>query len=74
MLKKRIEQAARFTPVEQLCLSPQCGFASSARSGLPMDVVERKLARIVDVADNVAYVPARIDNPAAQLAAPPVRQ
>ena len=39
--------------IEQLCLSPQCGFASSARSGLPMDLVERKLAHIVDVADQV---------------------
>jgi methionine synthase II (cobalamin-independent) len=53
LLKKRIEDATRFMPVEQLCLSPQCGFASSARSGLPMDVVERKLARIVEVADQV---------------------
>ena len=53
LLKKRIDEAARFVPVEQLSLSPQCGFASSARSGLPMDVVERKLARIVEVADQV---------------------
>jgi len=53
MLKKRIDEAAQFVPVEQLCLSPQCGFASSARSGLSMDVVERKLARIVEVADQV---------------------
>jgi 5-methyltetrahydropteroyltriglutamate--homocysteine methyltransferase len=53
LLKKRIDEAARCAPVEQLCLSPQCGFASSARSGLPMDVVERKLARIVEVADQV---------------------
>ena len=52
-LKKRIDEAARFVPAEQLCLSPQCGFASSARSGLPMDLVERKLARIVEVADQV---------------------
>jgi 5-methyltetrahydropteroyltriglutamate--homocysteine methyltransferase len=53
MLKKRIEEAERFVSIEQLCLSPQCGFASSARSGLPMDLVERKLARIVEVADEV---------------------
>jgi hypothetical protein len=33
------KEAARFMPIEQLCLSPQCGFASSARSGLPMDLV-----------------------------------
>jgi len=35
-------------PIEKLCLSPQCGFASSARSGLSMELVERKLARIVE--------------------------
>jgi 5-methyltetrahydropteroyltriglutamate--homocysteine methyltransferase len=54
LLRKRIDEAARFVPIEQLCLSPQCGFASSARSKpLPMDVIERKLARIVEVADQV---------------------
>jgi 5-methyltetrahydropteroyltriglutamate--homocysteine methyltransferase len=54
MLKKRIAEAAQFMPIEQLCLSPQCGFASSARSRpLTMDLVERKLARIVEVADQV---------------------
>ena len=53
LLKKRIAEAARFVPVEQLCLSPQCGFASSARSGLSKDLVGRKLARIVEVADQV---------------------
>ena len=53
LLKKRIDEAAQYMPIEQLCLSPQCGFASSARSGLPMDLVERKLARIVEVADQV---------------------
>ena len=54
MLKKRIAEAAQFMPIEQLCLSPQCGFASSARSRpLAMDLIERKLARIVEVADQV---------------------
>jgi 5-methyltetrahydropteroyltriglutamate--homocysteine methyltransferase len=53
LLKKRIDEAAQFVPLEQICLSPQCGSASSARSGLPMDVVERKLARIVEVAHQV---------------------
>jgi 5-methyltetrahydropteroyltriglutamate--homocysteine methyltransferase len=51
ILRRRIDEAARFVPIEQLCLSPQCGFASSARSRpLPIDLVERKLARIVEVA------------------------
>jgi hypothetical protein len=54
VLKKRIAEAAQFMPIEQLYLSPQCGFASSARSRpLPMDLTERKLARIVEVADQV---------------------
>jgi 5-methyltetrahydropteroyltriglutamate--homocysteine methyltransferase len=53
MLKTRIDEAAQFVPLEQICLSPQCGFASSARSGLATDVVERKLARIVEVAVEV---------------------
>jgi 5-methyltetrahydropteroyltriglutamate--homocysteine methyltransferase len=53
LLKKRIDEAAQFIPIEQICLSPQCGFASSARSGLPMETVERKLARIVEVAHQV---------------------
>jgi 5-methyltetrahydropteroyltriglutamate--homocysteine methyltransferase len=53
-LKRRIEEAARSVPLEQLCLSPQCGFSSNARRGrLPPDVVERKLARIVEVARQV---------------------
>ena len=53
-LKKRIGEATQFVPAEQLCLSPQCGFASSARSRpLSMDIIERKLARIVEVADQI---------------------
>jgi 5-methyltetrahydropteroyltriglutamate--homocysteine methyltransferase len=54
ILRRRIDEATRFVPIEQLCLSPQCGFASSARSRpLPIDLVERKLARIVEVAYQV---------------------
>jgi 5-methyltetrahydropteroyltriglutamate--homocysteine methyltransferase len=53
-LKRRIDEAARFMPIEAICLSPQCGFASSARSRpLPMDVIESKLTRIVEVANEV---------------------
>jgi len=53
-LKRRIDEASRSIPIEQLCLSPQCGFASSSRAKpLPMDLVERKLARIVEVANEV---------------------
>jgi 5-methyltetrahydropteroyltriglutamate--homocysteine methyltransferase len=53
-LKRRIDEAARSVPLDQLCLSPQCGFSSAARRGrLSMDIVERKLARIVEVANDV---------------------
>jgi 5-methyltetrahydropteroyltriglutamate--homocysteine methyltransferase len=53
-LVKRIEAAAKFAPLEQLALSPQCGFASSIK-GNPLTHAdqEAKLARIVEVADKV---------------------
>jgi 5-methyltetrahydropteroyltriglutamate--homocysteine methyltransferase len=28
-LKRRIDEAAKYVPLEQLCLSPQCGFSST---------------------------------------------
>jgi 5-methyltetrahydropteroyltriglutamate--homocysteine methyltransferase len=54
-LKRRIDEASKVVPLDQLCLSPQCGFSSAARRGgrLTMDTVEAKLARIVEVADQV---------------------
>jgi 5-methyltetrahydropteroyltriglutamate--homocysteine methyltransferase len=50
-LMRRIEDAARFAPIEQLALSPQCGFASSIK-GNPLSPADQraKLARIVEVA------------------------
>ena len=50
----KIEQAAKFAPLEQLCLSPQCGFASSIK-GNPLTPAEQeaKLARIVETAHQV---------------------
>jgi len=54
VLLRRIEEAARFAPLEQLALSPQCGFASSIR-GNPLGAAEQeaKLARIVEVAHHI---------------------
>jgi 5-methyltetrahydropteroyltriglutamate--homocysteine methyltransferase len=50
-LKRRIDEAARFAPLEQLGLSPQCGFASSIKGNpLSEDDEKAKLARIVEVA------------------------
>ena len=50
-LKRRIEEAARFTDVEQLCLSPQCGFASTSEGNdLTVEQQAAKLRLIVEVA------------------------
>jgi 5-methyltetrahydropteroyltriglutamate--homocysteine methyltransferase len=53
-LRARIDEAARYVPLETLCLSPQCGFASVA-GGNPLneDDERAKLARVVEVADKV---------------------
>ena len=53
-LKRRIEQAAKFVPLEQLCLSPQCGFASTEEGNiLAEDEQWAKLRMIVEVAEEV---------------------
>src|SRR6266851_5479230 len=53
-LMKKIESASKFVPLDQLALSPQCGFASSIR-GNPLTQAdqEAKLARIVETAGRV---------------------
>ncbi|MEP7056777.1 MAG: 5-methyltetrahydropteroyltriglutamate--homocysteine S-methyltransferase [Caldimonas sp.] len=53
-LKRRIDEAARFVPLERLCLSPQCGFSSTHHgNALSQDDQWRKLARVVEVAEEV---------------------
>ena len=53
-LKQRIEEAARFCDVEQLCLSPQCGFASTSEgNALTVEDQAAKLRLIVEVAEDV---------------------
>jgi 5-methyltetrahydropteroyltriglutamate--homocysteine methyltransferase len=50
-LQRRIEEAARFVPLERLALSPQCGFASTApRNPLTPADQEAKLRLVVDTA------------------------
>jgi 5-methyltetrahydropteroyltriglutamate--homocysteine methyltransferase len=50
-LKRRIDEAARFAPLEQLAISPQCGFSSSiVGNPLGENDQERKLTRLVEVA------------------------
>ena len=49
-IKRRIEQAAKFVPLEQLCLSPQCGFASTEEGNiLAEDEQWAKLKMIVEI-------------------------
>jgi 5-methyltetrahydropteroyltriglutamate--homocysteine methyltransferase len=55
-LRRRIDEATKFVDLDRLCLSPQCGFASvpaRAGRGFPMDLTERKLARVREAADQV---------------------
>jgi len=53
-LKRRIDKAAEYVALEQLCISPQCGFASTQEGNkLTHDDQWRKLARLVEVADEV---------------------
>jgi 5-methyltetrahydropteroyltriglutamate--homocysteine methyltransferase len=53
-LLRRIEEAARYVPIEDLALSPQCGFASVAAGNLlSIDDQWRKLELVVDTARKV---------------------
>jgi 5-methyltetrahydropteroyltriglutamate--homocysteine methyltransferase len=53
-LKRRIDEAAKFLPLEQLALSPQCGFASTEEGNtLTEDEQWAKLSRCVEVAREV---------------------
>lgn len=53
-LKRRIDAATKFAPLEQLCLSPQCGFASTSEGNLlSIDEQFAKLALIAETAREV---------------------
>jgi 5-methyltetrahydropteroyltriglutamate--homocysteine methyltransferase len=53
-LKRRIDEAARYVPLEQLCLSPQCGFSSTVDGNqLSYDDQIAKLRLVVDTAREV---------------------
>jgi 5-methyltetrahydropteroyltriglutamate--homocysteine methyltransferase len=55
LLKRRIEDASRYIKLDQLGLSPQCGFSTSAAEHVAVteDVEKAKLARVVEVARQV---------------------
>ena len=53
-LKRRIDEASKFAPLEQLCLSPQCGFSSTVHGNdIAVEAQRAKLQLVVDVAREV---------------------
>jgi 5-methyltetrahydropteroyltriglutamate--homocysteine methyltransferase len=53
-LRRRIDAAARLVPMEQLCLSPQCGFSSTVHGNdIALESQTRKLELVVDTAREV---------------------
>jgi 5-methyltetrahydropteroyltriglutamate--homocysteine methyltransferase len=54
MVKRRVDEAARHMPLEQICLSPQCGFASTVEGNdISEDQQWAKLQLVVDVARDI---------------------
>ena len=53
-LKRRIDEAAKYVSLDQLCLSPQCGFSSTVDgNNITTDDQRRKLSLVVETADEV---------------------
>ncbi len=53
-LKRRIDTAAKIVPLEQLCISPQCGFSSTVHGNdITFDDQRRKMELVVEVAREV---------------------
>ncbi len=54
LIKRRVEEAARYASLDQLCLSPQCGFASTEEGNTLAEEEEwAKLRRIVELAKEI---------------------
>jgi 5-methyltetrahydropteroyltriglutamate--homocysteine methyltransferase len=54
VLKRRIEQASKFVPLENLCISPQCGFSSTHHgNNLSVEQEKAKLKLCIDTAKEV---------------------
>jgi 5-methyltetrahydropteroyltriglutamate--homocysteine methyltransferase len=53
-IEKRIEEATKFAPLDQFCLSPQCGFASTEEGNILTEAAQwKKLELIVTIAKEV---------------------
>jgi 5-methyltetrahydropteroyltriglutamate--homocysteine methyltransferase len=53
-LKRRVEEASRFVPIEQICISPQCGFSSTVEGNrLSYEQQVAKLSLLVETAEEI---------------------
>jgi 5-methyltetrahydropteroyltriglutamate--homocysteine methyltransferase len=53
-IKRRIDEAAKFVDIDQLCLSPQCGFSSSEEGNILAEEEQwAKLRMVVEIAEEV---------------------
>ena len=53
-VKRRIDEAAKYAPIDQFCLSPQCGFSSTVHGNeIHREAQAKKLRLIVDIAKEV---------------------
>lgn len=53
-IKRRVEEATKYIDLDQLCLSPQCGFASIyLHARFDVDTEERKLANMIEIARQI---------------------
>jgi 5-methyltetrahydropteroyltriglutamate--homocysteine methyltransferase len=53
-LKRRIDEAAKYAPLDQLCLSPQCGFSSTVHgNNIAVEDQRKKLALVIETAREV---------------------
>ena len=53
-LKRRLEEASRYVPIERLCLSPQCGFASTVEGNVV--TYEQEVAKLSLIVETAAEV------------------
>jgi 5-methyltetrahydropteroyltriglutamate--homocysteine methyltransferase len=54
MLKRRVDEAAKYVPMDQLCLSPQCGFSSNSIGNLITEEDEiAKLRLVIETAEEI---------------------
>ena len=53
-LKRRVDEAAKYVPLDQLCISPQCGFSSTVEgNALTIDDEIAKLRLVVETAREI---------------------